>query len=316
MRLRLVTHLGQKPLTVQVDVAPGNFQMRVTSEPLPGHESFIHRDAIAELTRGQQTVLRIEARPDNVKFGEHPVTVTWDPAQLAVDVPALMKDHARLGAELRELTATHEKLLEAVLQNADEDVNGGDEAAEHLAERYVRFLESQLADCQRRLKDGDRAFAVIREILEALCAKHGISLDSTAEPGTPARNYELADRLGIGQVFGLVFGQVFGLSDPPDTGLAREVEAYQQARLLGREIMTGGPGYRGSLYGAVKATYPKGSRVAREDSWQCHHKHPDALSALECALGEVRRLAAGGDYQPCEGGSCPGDECRDEYNAS
>jgi len=45
--------------------------------------------------------------------------------------------------------------------------------------------------------------ALIREILEALCRRDGLSLDSEVEPGEPARNYELALRLGIGHVFGL-----------------------------------------------------------------------------------------------------------------
>jgi|SRR6185437_77720 len=44
---------------------------------------------------------------------------------------------------------------------------------------------------------------LVREILEALCRQKGISLDSEAEPGTPARNFELALRLGIGEVFGI-----------------------------------------------------------------------------------------------------------------
>lgn len=44
---------------------------------------------------------------------------------------------------------------------------------------------------------------LIRDVLEALCCRDGLSLDSAAEPGEPARNYELADRLGIGHVFGL-----------------------------------------------------------------------------------------------------------------
>ena len=82
-----------------------------------------------------------------------------------------------------------------------------------------------------------------------------------------------------------------------------------QARDLGRDIMSGGSGWRGSCYGAVRATYPQGSRVANEDSWRCHHDHPDDLSALECALGEVRRLAGGGSYEPC--GTGPG--CQDEF---
>lgn len=48
---------------------------------------------------------------------------------------------------------------------------------------------------------------VIRDVLEALCVRDGISLDSTADPGAPARNYELAGRLGIGHVFGLRAGE-------------------------------------------------------------------------------------------------------------
>jgi hypothetical protein len=46
--------------------------------------------------------------------------------------------------------------------------------------------------------------AVLRNALEALCRRDGQPLDSDAEPGAPARNYELALRLGIGEVFGLV----------------------------------------------------------------------------------------------------------------
>jgi hypothetical protein len=49
----------------------------------------------------------------------------------------------------------------------------------------------------------DASASLIREILEALCRNEGISLDSLADPGTPARNYELALRLGIGRVFGI-----------------------------------------------------------------------------------------------------------------
>ena len=45
--------------------------------------------------------------------------------------------------------------------------------------------------------------AILRSVLEALCERDGIPLDSTADPGRPARNYELADRLRIGHVFGL-----------------------------------------------------------------------------------------------------------------
>ena len=44
---------------------------------------------------------------------------------------------------------------------------------------------------------------LVRSTLEALCRRDGISLDSAVTVGEPARNYELALRLGIGHVFGL-----------------------------------------------------------------------------------------------------------------
>lgn len=42
---------------------------------------------------------------------------------------------------------------------------------------------------------------LIREILEALCRRDGISLESGFYPGEPGRNFELAERLGILSVF-------------------------------------------------------------------------------------------------------------------
>lgn len=44
---------------------------------------------------------------------------------------------------------------------------------------------------------------LVREILEAMCRRNGLSLMSDVQPHLPARNYELALRLGIGEVFGL-----------------------------------------------------------------------------------------------------------------
>lgn len=44
---------------------------------------------------------------------------------------------------------------------------------------------------------------LVRELLEAMCRRNGVSLDSDLEPGKPARNYQLAIRLGIGEVFGV-----------------------------------------------------------------------------------------------------------------
>jgi hypothetical protein len=49
----------------------------------------------------------------------------------------------------------------------------------------------------------DAAAELVREVLEALCRRDGLSLESDVEPGEPARNYELALRLGIGEVFGV-----------------------------------------------------------------------------------------------------------------
>lgn len=49
----------------------------------------------------------------------------------------------------------------------------------------------------------EAAQSLVRDILEALCRRDGLSLESAVEPGEPARNYELGDRLGIGRVFGL-----------------------------------------------------------------------------------------------------------------
>jgi hypothetical protein len=95
------------------------------------------------------------------------------------------------------------------------------------------------------------------------------------------------------------------------TDYRRQFSLQQLARDRGRDIMTGGSGWRGSRYGAVRATYPEGSRPARRDSWRCHHDHPDTVSALECALGEVRRLDGGGSYEPCSAGpGCRDADCR------
>lgn len=60
---------------------------------------------------------------------------------------------------------------------------------------------------------------LVRAVLEAVCERDGISLESSVDPGKPARNYELALRLKIGKVFGL--GEA---SDAPAVRLAHECE--------------------------------------------------------------------------------------------
>lgn len=63
-------------------------------------------------------------------------------------------------------------------------------------------------------------FRLIRDILEALCRRSGLPLDSAVEPGRPARNYELAGRLGI--------GQLFGLPGEPESAAADRLTAYTE----------------------------------------------------------------------------------------
>lgn len=43
--------------------------------------------------------------------------------------------------------------------------------------------------------------AILRSVLEALCRRDGLSTESGIVPGEPARNFELADRLGIPDAF-------------------------------------------------------------------------------------------------------------------
>lgn len=72
---------------------------------------------------------------------------------------------------------------------------------------------------------------LVREILVAVCERDGLSLDSAAEPGEPARNYELALRLGIGRIFGLTGG------DPADRERQEALAAFLDASVaVWREI--------------------------------------------------------------------------------
>jgi hypothetical protein len=135
------------PITLKVTVAPHQLRLGMRYDYLPEVRG-PHADGPIEICPRHEMVMAMEARPDPVTklTDPAPVQVTWHPTPAtAVDVPALVKDHVRLGAELRELTAVHETLLEAILQNADEDIHGGDEAAEYLAEAYVRHLEAEVA---------------------------------------------------------------------------------------------------------------------------------------------------------------------------
>jgi len=43
--------------------------------------------------------------------------------------------------------------------------------------------------------------AILRSVLEAVCRRDGIPTESAIVPGEPARNFELAERLGIPDAF-------------------------------------------------------------------------------------------------------------------
>ena len=43
--------------------------------------------------------------------------------------------------------------------------------------------------------------AILRSVLESLCRRDGLPTESGITPGEPARNFELADRLGIPDAF-------------------------------------------------------------------------------------------------------------------
>lgn len=74
---------------------------------------------------------------------------------------------------------------------------------------------------RRRAAEAEAATALVREILEAVCLRDGLSLESSVEPGKPARNYELALRLNIGHVFGLGEGPRPGNQDDHGATLRR-----------------------------------------------------------------------------------------------
>jgi hypothetical protein len=61
-------------------------------------------------------------------------------------------------------------------------------------------LAAEITRLRAQVGAGD---GIIRDVLESLCQRDGLPLESTVVPGEPARNYELADRLGVGHVFGL-----------------------------------------------------------------------------------------------------------------
>ena len=64
------------------------------------------------------------------------------------------------------------------------------------------------AEITRLRARAEAADAHFRDVLESLRRRDGLPLGSAVVPGEPARNYELADRLGIGRIFGLQQGEI------------------------------------------------------------------------------------------------------------
>jgi hypothetical protein len=90
---------------------------------------------------------------------------------------------------------------------------------------WIAMTIVHASDYPRLLNDGAHRAPVdtymVRDVLVALCERDGLSLDSEAEPGTPARNFELALRLGI--------GRAFGLGDAPESASATDAQTPPQS---------------------------------------------------------------------------------------
>lgn len=63
--------------------------------------------------------------------------------RISPELRETMRERDQARAELAETQRIHNLLIESILQNADEDFRGADEAPEYVAEEYVRWLEGQ-----------------------------------------------------------------------------------------------------------------------------------------------------------------------------
>lgn len=79
------------------------------------------------------------------------------------------------------------------------------DSGDHLEDVFIGTLDTAelAAEAVRAHNYGRACDKVTRDILEALCERDGIPVESSVTPGAVARNYELALRLRIGQVFGI-----------------------------------------------------------------------------------------------------------------
>ena len=176
------------------------------------------------------------------------------------------------------------------------------DAATLAAEVRAGHVRIETRPAPERLAASDR---IVRDILESLCRRDGLSLESTVVPGEPARNYALAERLGI--------GHVFGLPDAPQPApghvmVMRGTIALRDAEidlLNARVADLAGPcpgceslrrqcselaGEVGMLAGAlteIRDTYPPG-----------HAGHDNAHAALDCLHGFTPPPEPGGPEKP------------------
>lgn len=88
-------------------------------------------------------------------------------------------------------------------------------------DNLAALARETLAKVDEIMNGDDAADSLIRDILESLCRRDELPLESAVAPGEAARNYELADRLGIGTCprtpQGLVF-HLFELPPPKEDG--------------------------------------------------------------------------------------------------
>ncbi len=111
---------------------------------------------------------------------------------------------AALAADRNQLREALRRVATGTAGDPSDTARRALEASRDYREQWEGIADArpapELAKLREQLAASDR---IVRDILESLCRRDGLSLDSSVEPGGPARNYDLALRLGIGHVFGL-----------------------------------------------------------------------------------------------------------------
>lgn len=138
------------------------------------------------------------------------------------------------------------------------------------------MLPNEIRRLEAAVTAGD---TLVREILEALCRRDGLPLESSVNPGEPARNYELAIRLGIGRVFGCE--PEVAVADPSSAGTVQDSPAPE-----GPLRLDSGPVHKPGPRRIV-------GRRLTQDCWGCRQPWPCDGSwqrwaeAAEAKLAEI-----------------------------